>query len=156
MFTLQSMVLVQAAAAWFLTGLIWVIQIVHYPLMNRVGDSDWIEFEHAHMRRVTWIVAPAMLIEVVSCGLCVLLVLGNPGGDAMPISSMPLHLLLAALLVCIWLSTWLLQVPAHATLTKGFDTRAHRRLVRTNWVRTAAWSARALILTHMLWALSTT
>ncbi len=150
MFTLQSMVLVQATAAWFLAGLIWVIQIVHYPLMNRVGESDWIDFEHAHMRRVTWIVAPAMLIEAASCGLCVLFVLGNSSGNAMPLSSMPMHLLLAALLVCIWLSTWLLQVPAHATLTKGFDARAHRSLVRTNWVRTAAWSARALILAWMI------
>ena len=35
--------LLQAAASWFLTGLIWIIQVVHYPLMSRVGADRFAE-----------------------------------------------------------------------------------------------------------------
>jgi hypothetical protein len=50
-----------------------------------------------------------------------------------------------ALLALVWLSTALLQVPRHRILERGFDPRAHARLVATNWIRVACWSARALL-----------
>jgi hypothetical protein len=39
-----------------------------------------------------------------------------------------------------------LQVPLHTRLARGFDPAAHRQLVRTNWLRTLAWTLRALLL----------
>ena len=39
----------------------------------------------------------------------------------------------------------LVQVPLHRRLQGGFDAAAHRRLVRTNWLRTAAWTLRAAL-----------
>ncbi len=45
----------------------------------------------------------------------------------------------------IWFCTWLWQVPAHRRLEHGFDAATHRRLMRTNWVRTIAWSARGIL-----------
>ncbi|CAN0455051.1 unnamed protein product, partial [Phaeothamnion confervicola] len=38
----------------------------------------------------------------------------------------------------------------HRALALGGDDRAHRRLVRENWVRTAAWSARGAVVVWML------
>ena len=46
----------------------------------------------------------------------------------------------------IWLSTFVCQVPAHERLSKQFDPRIHRRLVRSNWLRTAVWSARGAVV----------
>ena len=46
--------------------------------------------------------------------------------------------------VLIWLSTWAVQVPTHRLLTERFDAGTHRALVRTNWLRTIAWSLRAV------------
>lgn len=54
------------------------------------------------------------------------------------------------LLVLIWASTFLLQVPKHKVLTHGFDAEAHRFLVRTNWIRTAAWSVRGVVVLWMI------
>ena len=54
------------------------------------------------------------------------------------------------LLVGIHASTILLQVPAHRRLSTGFDAGVHRRLVRTNWVRTVGWSLRGLVAVAML------
>jgi hypothetical protein len=51
----------------------------------------------------------------------------------------------AALLAVIWASRFFVQVPLHAKLECGFDPAVIDRLVATNWVRTAAWTMRALI-----------
>jgi hypothetical protein len=51
-----------------------------------------------------------------------------------------------ALLGVVWASTGLLQVPRHGELARGWNPRAHRRLVTSNWLRTAAWTARAALL----------
>jgi hypothetical protein len=54
------------------------------------------------------------------------------------------------LLLLIWISTILLQVPQHRRLQAGFDPAVHRRLVSTNWLRTIFWSARAAIALALL------
>ncbi|MEQ1727476.1 MAG: hypothetical protein ABL982_03770 [Vicinamibacterales bacterium] len=55
----------------------------------------------------------------------------------------------AVLLAIIWASTALLQVPAHNRLERGFDADVHRRLVRTNWIRTVCWTARVVVALTM-------
>ena len=51
------------------------------------------------------------------------------------------------LLAVIWLSTFFLQVPLHDRLSRGHDLAAIDSLVRGNAIRTAAWTARALLVT---------
>jgi hypothetical protein len=51
----------------------------------------------------------------------------------------------------IWLSTAFLQSPLHTTLGRGFDPRAHRFLVTSNWVRTVLWSLRGLVVLRILY-----
>jgi hypothetical protein len=38
----------------------------------------------------------------------------------------------------------------HARLGQGADEAALRRLVRTNWIRTLAWTARGVLVLWML------
>jgi hypothetical protein len=45
------------------------------------------------------------------------------------------------------------QGPAHGRLAEGFDASVHAVLVRTNRIRTAAWTALALLDTWMLYVL---
>ena len=54
------------ASVWFMTGLIWLIQLVHYPLMDRIPPDGFIEFHQSHSFRITWIVAPVMLLELMT------------------------------------------------------------------------------------------
>ena len=49
--------LANAAVACALTGLIWTIQVVHYPLFARVGEAEWRAYEREHQRRITLVVA---------------------------------------------------------------------------------------------------
>ena len=63
-----------ALATVTIAGLIWFVQLVHYPLFPLVGASDFVRYEREHTRRVTWIVAPLMILEAITAVALVLLV----------------------------------------------------------------------------------
>lgn len=135
---MKLVLLAHLAATLFMTGVIWFVQVVHYPLFARVGGTDYAAYADAHSRLTAWVVAPPMLLELATGAL---LVLRRPEHvAAAPVFAGFL------LIVVIWLSTFLLQVPQHNILGAGFDDAAHRTLVTTNWVRTAAWTLRSLIV----------
>ncbi len=50
-----------------------------------------------------------------------------------------------ALLAVIIASTIRQGAPSHARLAVVWDAGVHTRLVRTNWIRTLAWSALAVL-----------
>ena len=56
----------------------------------------------------------------------------------------------AALLAVALGSTVILSVPLHAKMVGNPTAEVGRRLVVTNWPRTIAWSARAVVCTVML------
>ncbi|MEM6459709.1 MAG: hypothetical protein AAF710_10005 [Planctomycetota bacterium] len=137
-----AILLVHAAATWFMAGLIWFVQVVHYPLFAAVGGSGYVDYQAGHMRRTTFVVLPAMFIEL---GTAVALVFFDD--PPWPAAWGLLGLLLVA---AVWAVTFAVSVPAHRRLERGFDPAAHRRLVVTNWIRTALWSARAGLLVAMI------
>ena len=59
-------------------------------------------------------------------------------------------LLAGFLLAAIWVTTALVQVPLHRRLSEGYDASSGRRLVTTNWLRTALWSGRGLLVAGMV------
>ena len=46
-----------------MTGLIWFVQVVHYPLFERVAVQIFASYQQAHQRLTTWVVAPALLVQ---------------------------------------------------------------------------------------------
>ena len=121
-----------------MTGLIWLVQVVHYPLLARVGAAGYRDYQLAHQSLITLIAGPAMLIELAAA---VLLLFQRRD---------PLTLAGVASLAVIWSSTALLQIPLHNALSNGFDPEIHARLVQTNWIRTIGWTARGLIALCLL------
>lgn len=133
--------IVNLSAVWFLTGLIWTIQVVHYPLFGLVG-ARFCEFEEQHKRRIGYVVGPMMLTESAAA---ILLVWYRPAFVSQGAA-------VAALLLVgvIWISTATIQAPCHDRLSQGYDGKIERRLTLSNWIRTIAWTARALLLTAAL------
>lgn len=137
--TTEVVFLVHLSATLLMTGAIWIVQAVHYPLFAAVGSDVFVRYEAAHQRRITWFVAPVMTIELAT-GIA--LVAGwRP--EAFPAWAAVAGL---ALIGMIWIMTAAVQVPLHTRLAKGFDAGIHGSLVGTNWWRTAAWTARSLLL----------
>jgi hypothetical protein len=126
------------AATLYLTGLIWTIQVVHYPLMDRVAPERFAEFHRQHGARISVVVIAPMVIELATAAL---LAIDPPPG--VPAAATLTGLALAAV---IWISTFAIQVPCHNRLGRGFDGATHRRLVLTNWLRTVTWTVRAVLM----------
>ena len=127
--------LVHAFSSIYMCGLIWFVQLVHYPLHGAVGPKEFVTYQSLHVRRTSWVVMAPMLAEALTA---LLLVVYRPQG----VPEQWLYVGLG-LLFLVWLATAIFSVPAHSTLEKGFSDDAHRRLVATNWIRTFGWSARA-------------
>jgi uncharacterized membrane protein len=125
-------------ATLFMAGLIWYVQIVHYPMFDMAERATFASWEARHSALTTWVVAPAMLIEAATA---VWLAVGPPQG--VPAAWARLGV---ALVAGIWTATAFLSVPLHGRLSGGWDAEAHRLLVATHWVRTVLWSARAMLV----------
>jgi hypothetical protein len=54
------------------------------------------------------------------------------------------------ILAGLWVTTALRQVPLHRQLTTAPTTAAIRRLVNSNWFRTAGWTLRGILVSTML------
>jgi hypothetical protein len=140
----KLVLLVHAFSTWAMFGVIWVVQLAIYPLFSRIGSGSFCRYEQSYTSSITWVVLPLMTLEL---GTGVILAL-HPG-------FVPLNIERYSgvfLLVVIWLSTFMVQVPLHHSLTRGFSNDAHQKLVKTNWIRTIAWSVRSLLVVAMIYA----
>lgn len=125
-----------SSACWFMTGVIWLVQVLVYPNFRLVPAASFAGFHAFHTRRISWVVAPAMALELVS-GLALALLRGGPLFWG--------NLFLIALT---WLITAAVSVPLHNQLEKDPSrARAKDWLIWTNWSRTVIWTLRSLIWT---------
>jgi len=123
-----------------LTGLIWTIQVVHYPLFIKVEKMNFIDYLKSHQIRISIIVIPLMIIELIAA-----ILLGvYPTSSSVVICYMTL-----LLTIIIWISTFLLQVPLHQRLLNGYNKTAINKLVKTNWIRTIAWTVKSILLVYI-------
>ncbi len=134
------MLLLNLAATLFLTGVVWVLQVVQFPLMLRAGGLDFPGYVKHQRTRNTLLMAPVMLIEMVTA-VWLLFDPRVPHRDA-------LHA--ALLLLAIWIVTFASIIPIHSKLTRGYDERLIQTLLRRNWIRTLCWTLRSALLLWMV------
>ena len=119
-----------------MVGVIWIMQIVHYPAFKYIRNSDYHVFQEFHMRRISFIVIPAMLAEIVTGSIILYL----------KIHLCILFKISFVFLILIWISTGLVFSKIHNDLLKGFKNDIGEKLVQFNWIRTALWSLRLILL----------
>ena len=137
----QAFLLLETAATIFMAGVLWTMQLLNYPLLALVGTEAFPGYEAAHNRRFALVVVPGVLAAAAG-GIG--LVASRPGQVAPWAPACELALLLVVII-----STAALQGRQHGTLADGFDRRTLSLLVRSNWIRVAAWSAAAAIALWM-------
>jgi hypothetical protein len=133
----------QAVASGVMCGIIWFVQLVHYPLLAMVTGEAGAGYADSNRLRTAWVVLPPMVVEAAAAAW---LAAWPPAGLGRGVTALG-----AALLPPIWLSTLLLQMPLHRRLGReGTDPAIVGRLVRSNWLRTALWTVRAILACWML------
>lgn len=138
----KYVLLIHVGTTLAMVGVIWFVQLAHYPLFAWVGSQQFANYEAENTRRTTWVVLPLMLAEVITAVL-------------IPFYFCPpIRLVLAwfglGCLAAIWLMTFFVHVPQHAKLTNAFDGVIHKQLVTSNWLRTIIWTIRGVLVLAML------
>jgi len=139
----HDLLLIHFLAAVVMTPVIWFVQLVAYPLLAHVGDDAFPVYAAEYQRRIGWIVIGPMIVELATA---VGLAAWFPG-----LYRSPAVAVATVLLAIAWVSTFFWQVPLHQKLLTGLDQRTVRQLVRSNWLRTFAWTTRAILLGSVLW-----
>ena len=141
--TLAQLLLLNFTLAAYLTGVIWVVQLVTYPALL-VGKADFARYHAGHTRGMGWVVGAPMVAELALAAW--LAWAAYPAWGAGPALGQ------LALVAVVWLATFFVAVPFHNRLEAGgYDYIALDGLVRTNWLRTLAWTARLAWLGWLLW-----
>ena len=127
-------------------GVAWFVQVVHYPLFAQVGRSRFRDYHAEHSSRTSLVVVVPMTVELASS---IWLAFDPPTGS----SGDPMTVLAAVgavLAAATWVVTFGGAVPAHQDLEPGFDDSVHRRLLRSNLLRTLIWSGHGGVVVAML------
>ena len=130
------MLILHLIATSVMVGVIWVIQLVHYPSFHFVELKQYTTFQRFHMARISYVVIPAMLTELFTL---ILIVISMDQIDAIVLAS-------AVLLIFIWLMTAVFFSGVHQKLTLGYDQTVVDKLVKLNWGRTLLWTLRLLLI----------
>jgi hypothetical protein len=118
-------------------GFQWTVRVLVYPQFAAVPPAAFAAYERAHQQRVSRVVGPLFAAQAVTTGW---LLADRPAGT-------PLALVVAAagLYGALLLVTGAVAVPLHRRLDAGWDTVAHRRLLRVDALRVALATAGALV-----------
>ena len=117
-----------------LVVLIWMVQILIYPSFLYYSDDIFIKAMRAHQRKMTLIVFPLMICELI---LSVYDVFNHRS---------PYSLVSLFLVILIWLSTIFIQMPIHERLLINKNHSEIYNLIKTNWIRTFLWNIKILVL----------
>lgn len=133
--------LICLASTFYLVGLIWVIQLIQYPLFAKVGAQ---EFPAYHLEHTERIVLALSIPTLLSLGSSFTLVGVRPPGipDWMTWLNLGLCLMF-------WVVTAIVQIPLHTTLSAGFQEALIKSLVDSNWWRTLIWTLQGILLVVM-------
>lgn len=131
------LLVVNAASAWCMTGIGWFVQSVHYPLFPYARGEDWTEFHAAHSRRTALVVGIPWAAQ--GCSALAILV-AQPAGVSWWLPWVAVGL--AGISVA---GTLAFALPAHSQLAFDFSEAPHRRLLRTGWIRTLAWTGAGVV-----------
>lgn len=131
------LLLLTLVLAWYCVGIIWLVQVVAWPLFAYVGRAEFDRYHQAWWRGIRYVI-------LVPSGLAFLggiLLLADPP------SGVPVSLLWAAIIVdgAMWVLTAAWFGPQQAKLTDTGSPR-FQTLIHTHWLRTALVSGYGVLL----------
>ena len=122
-----------------MVGVIWVVQLVHYPSFKYVNESDYIIFQKYHMSNISNIVFPVMFTELITA--LIILFFGEKS------------LFFVLSLIClflIWVMTGVLFTKYHSILKEGKDLMIIEKMIKANWIRALLWTMRLIMILFVI------
>lgn len=139
----EYLLIINIISTIFMTGVIWVVQLIVYPSFKKIPIEGFAKYHSRHTRNIGSIVIIPMLCELITAGW---LLKSSP--LQIPQSWLTLGFFIVSV---VWLVTLFCSIPAHNRLKKGFTSKAHSYLISTNWIRTCGWSLRLILIMACLY-----
>lgn len=134
----SSVFILHLVSTSIMVGVIWIIQLVHYPTFLFIDKQKYMKFQEFHMSRVSYIVMPTMIAELFS-GIYILFY-----NNVLMVNTF--FLLASFSLFLNWVITALVFVKIHNGLLIKYEKNIILLLVKLNWLRTILWSLRLVFL----------
>jgi hypothetical protein len=129
---MDVILLIHFSACLIMTGVIWIVQVVHYPTFRFINKNNFNSFSSFHVKSIGYIVVPLMLIEATTATLLVL---------KYPNKAIFINF---TLLIITWVFTFVVSMPLHKDLQNRYNHHAIEKLIKTNWSRTILWTIRCI------------
>lgn len=125
---------IQVIADTAMVMLIWLVQTVIYPAFRSIEKSHFHEWHLKYMKTISRMVIPVMLVQGLTHGIHTMY------------QPTALNWTANVAIIFAWLVTFTYSVPCHTKLQhSGPVKEVIDRLIKTNWLRTIAWSVPFLI-----------
>ena len=121
--------IITLALTWYMTGMIWSMQILEYPLFALVGPKEFPAYHRRHNRGLPLLV---ILPSLAAFASAVVVIFTRP-------ARLPLwaSIVVTVLDLLILIATVVREAPLHTQLDReGYSPTIIRQLVQGNWIRT--------------------
>ena len=112
-----------------MVGISLITHFVTYPSFKLIKSSIFSEFHKSYTNKMLLIVAPVMILELISS---ILLVIFDVSDNYTEIS-------LLITLILIWFLTFFTIVPIHNKLAVNYTKDLNQKLIKYNGFRTTLW-----------------
>ena len=118
-----------------MVGVSLITHFVTYPSFKLIKSSSFSEFHKSYTKKMLFIVAPVMILELISSLLLVIF----------DISDNHTEIGLLITLILIWLLTFFNIVPIHNKLTVNYNKDLNQKLIKFNGLRTILWILKLIL-----------
>lgn len=139
---MSYVLLINLFSTFAMTGIIWLIQLTHYPSFRYVEIKAWPLFHTFHTGSITLVVAPLMMAQLLSS----ITLLFSP----LFLNYKFLLIINLALVCVVFIATAFISVPIHNKMAEFFDSSLIDFLILTNWIRTITWTLNSALLIYFL------
>ena len=118
-----------------MVGVSLITQFVTYPSFKLIKSSSFSEFHKSYTNKMLFIVAPVMILELISSLLLVIF----------DVSDNNIEIGLLIILMLIWFLTFFMIVPIHNKLTINYNKDLNQKLIKYNGLRTILWIIKLML-----------
>ena len=118
-----------------MVGVSLITQFVTYPSFKLIKSSSFSEFHKSYTNKMLFIVAPVMILELISSLFLVIFYVSDNNTE--------IGLLITLMLI--WFLTFFIIVPIHNKLTLNYNKGLNQKLIKYNGLRTILWIIKLML-----------
>ena len=118
-----------------MVGVSLITHFVTYPSFKLIKSSIFSEFHKSYTNKMLFIVAPVMILELISSLLLVIFDMSDNNTG----------IVLLITLMLIWFLTFFTIVPIHNKLTVNYNKDLNQKLIKYNGLRTILWIIKLIL-----------